>query len=365
ATWRLLLDGGWSGAGKLRALCGGEALPGELAGRLAERVGALWNVYGPTETTIWSTAQDVGAAEADARGVVAIGSALANTRLYVLDRAGEPVPAGVVGELHVAGDGVARGYLGRAALTAERFVPEPFGGEPGARMYRTGDLARWLGDGRLEYAGRNDAQVKVRGYRIEPGEIETRLLEHPAVREAAVIARDDAAGDTRLVAYFAGAGADAESLRAHLAERLPEYMVPAAYVVVDALPLSPNGKVDRRALPDPGGDAFARHAYEAPASEAEAALAEIWSELLGVEGVGRHDNFFELGGHSILVVRLIERMRRRGLHAPVSDLLTSPTLAGMAAAAGDVPVEVVVPPNLIADASARAPGAREKIEFLL
>ncbi|HEU0299707.1 MAG TPA: amino acid adenylation domain-containing protein, partial [Longimicrobium sp.] len=314
ATWRMLVDGGWAGAAELRALCGGEALPGELAARLVERVGALWNVYGPTETTIWSTVQAVGAAEAGARGAVAIGAGAANTRLYVLDRAGEPVPVGVAGELHIAGDGLARGYFGRPGLTAERFVPEPFGAVPGARMYRTGDLVRWKesalvrecvsalvgespGAGHeqrsqppfthalthsrthaLEFVGRNDAQVKVRGYRIELGEIEARLLEHDAVREAAVVARADAGGDTRLVAYHAGAPVQVEALRAHLAERLPKYMVPAAYVALDALPLTPNGKLDRRALPAPGGEAFARQAYEAPAGEAEAALAEIWSE---------------------------------------------------------------------------------------
>ncbi|HEX8697002.1 MAG TPA: amino acid adenylation domain-containing protein, partial [Longimicrobium sp.] len=203
ATWRLLLDGGWPGDATLRALCGGEALRGDLAARLCARVGALWNVYGPTETTIWSSVQRVDGASAAGRAHVGIGAPVANTQVYVLDDAGEPVPVGVAGELYIGGAGVARGYLGRPALTAERFVPDPLGGEPGARLYRTGDLGRWRADGTLEFAGRNDAQVKVRGFRIEPGEIEARLAEHPAVREAVVVAREDSAGDRRLVAYVA------------------------------------------------------------------------------------------------------------------------------------------------------------------
>ncbi|NNC33231.1 non-ribosomal peptide synthetase, partial [Longimicrobium terrae] len=246
------------------------------------------------------------------------------------------------------GDGVARGYLDRPAMTAERFVPDPFSGQAGARMYRTGDLSRWLPDGTIAYLGRTDFQVKVRGFRIEPGEIEARLREHPGVREAVVLVREDAPGDRRLVAYVvADETAGAEVLRAHLGQTLPEYMVPAAYVRLERLPLSPNGKLDRPALPAPEGDAYASREYEAPVGETETALAEIWAEVLGVERVGRHDGFFELGGHSLLVVRVIARMRQRGLHAEVRAVFTAPTLAALAAEVGGESAEVAVPANAI------------------
>ncbi|MBB4636051.1 non-ribosomal peptide synthetase [Longimicrobium terrae] len=331
ATWRLLLEGGWTGQPGLRALCGGEALPADLAGRLRDRVGALWNVYGPTETTIWSSAQRVGAA-AGARPQVPIGAPVANTRMYVLDGRGDPAPAGVAGEICIGGTGVARGYLGRPGLTAERFVPDPVG-QPGARMYRTGDLGRWLADGTLEYLGRNDFQVKVRGFRIELGEIEARLAEHPGVREAVVMAREDTPGDTRLVAYVSGdesAGADA--LRAYAGETLPSYMVPGVYVRMDRWPLTANGKLDRKALPAPEGGALGAHAYEAPVGEAEQALAAIWAEVLGVERVGRWDNFFALGGHSLLAVRVIGRMRQAlGVELPLTHVFSHPTVESLAA----------------------------------
>ncbi|HVG43319.1 MAG TPA: amino acid adenylation domain-containing protein, partial [Longimicrobium sp.] len=288
----------------------------------------LLNAYGPTEATVCATMRECGAGES---GNPPIGRPIANVRTYVLDGAGEPVPAGVVGELYVGGAGVARGYLGRPGLTAERFVADPFGGTPGARLYRTGDLVRWLADGALEFVGRADGQVKVRGFRVELGEIEARLLEHPDVREAAVLAREDARGDRRLVAYCVGGEAAAEALRAHLAERLPEYMVPAAYVRMDALPLTPHGKLDRGALPAPEGDAFATRAYEAPAGEAERAVAEIWSELLGVERVGRGDHFFELGGHSLLAVQVGSRVRRAlGAEVAPGELFDHPVLADFA-----------------------------------
>jgi aryl carrier-like protein len=231
--------------------------------------------------------------------------------------------------------------LNREELTAERFLADPFAGVPGARMYRTGDLARYLADGNIEFLGRNDFQVKVRGYRIELGEIEAALSRHPAVRETVVLAREDTPGDKRLVAYVAApqAPADlADQLRAHIRTTLPEYMVPAAFVVVDKLPLTPNGKVDRKALPAPDGSAYASRGYEAPVGEVEEQLAAIWAEVLKLERVGRHDNFFELGGHSLLAVTLIERMRRAGMNADVRALFTTPTLAGFAAATEETEV---------------------------
>ncbi|HEY7768000.1 amino acid adenylation domain-containing protein, partial [Longimicrobium sp.] len=330
ATWRMLVSTEWDGAPEMRALCGGEALPSDLASALRSRVGGLWNVYGPTETTIWSTAEAVSGDSAGAS--VPIGRPVANTRVYVLDAAGEPVPVGVAGELYIGGAGVVRGYLGRPEQTAERFVADPFGGEPGARLYRTGDLARWRADGTMEFIGRTDFQVKVRGFRIELGEIEARLAEHADVREAAVMAREDVPEDVRLVAYVVGE-VDAEALREHLSSALPEYMVPAAYVRLDALPLTPNGKLDRKALPAPDGDAFASRKYEAPVGTIEVALAEIWAELLRVERVGRRDNFFDQGGHSLLALQVLSRVRQvLNVEVPLGEMFRSPVLADLARA---------------------------------
>jgi amino acid adenylation domain-containing protein len=304
------------------------------------------NGYGPTEATVATTIFECGAPGAESPP---IGGPVPNARVYILDPSGRPAPVGVVGELHVGGVGLARGYLNRPAMTAERFVPDALGGRPGGRLYRTGDLGRWLPDGTIEFAGRNDAQVKVRGFRIELGEIEARLADHRGVREAVVLVRDDGAGK-RLVAYYVGeAELDAGALRAHLSERLPEYLVPAAFVRLDALPLTPNGKLDRRGLPAPDAEAWAAQEYEAPVGEAETALAEIWCEVLGVDRVGRRDNFFELGGHSLSAVTLVERMRRRGLHCEVRALFNTPTLAELAAQAGGESHEVAVPANLIPD----------------
>jgi amino acid adenylation domain-containing protein len=321
--------------GLLRVVCSGEALSPALVRRFHERLPrvALFNLYGPTEAAMDVTSWRCRAEET--RALVPVGRPVDNTRIYVLDVGGEPVPRGVVGELYIGGVQVARGYPGRPGLTAERFVPDPFGGEPGARLYRTGDLGRWRADGAIELVGRNDLQVKVRGVRVEPGEIEARLREHAAVREAVVLAREDAAGERRLVAYYTGDRAvGGERLRAHLGERLPEPMVPAAYVHLEALPLTSSGKVDRGALPAPEGDAFARRGYEAPRGEVEEALAEIWREVLGVERVGRRDHFFELGGHSLRVLQVIERMRGRGLHAEADALFSASVLADLAAATG-------------------------------
>ena len=227
---------------------------------------------------------------------------------------------------------MARGYLNRPELTEERFLSDPFSADPDGRMYKTGDLGRWLPDGTIEFLGRNDFQVKIRGFRIELGEIESRLLDHSDVREAVVIAREDEPGEKRLVAYVvSSADLRAETLRDHLSEHLPEYMVPSAFVALESFPLTPNGKLDRKALPAPDGAAYVTRVYEAPQGEVETKVAAIWEEVLAVERVGRHDNFFELGGHSLLAVKMIERMRRMGLNADVRALFNSPTLSGLAA----------------------------------
>ncbi|MCI0670193.1 MAG: amino acid adenylation domain-containing protein, partial [Myxococcaceae bacterium] len=303
STWRLLLHAGWEGSRGLKALCGGEALTRELASSLLERCGEVWNLYGPTETTIWSTVSRV----EEGRGPVPIGRPVGNTRVYVLERGdeegvpGEPVPVGVWGELYVGGAGVARGYLGRASLTAARFVPDPFGpfGEAGSRLYRTGDVARWRADGSLEYGGRQDAQVKLRGQRIELGEIESVLGEHAGVRECAVQLRADAGGvEERLVAYVVlGEGTRTGELAAHLRRRLPGPLVPTAYVALGSLPRTASGKVDRRALPSPAPvRPELGRGYAAPRTELEELLAETWAAVLGLDRVGIHDDFFELGG---------------------------------------------------------------------
>ncbi|MBV9107799.1 MAG: amino acid adenylation domain-containing protein, partial [Gemmatimonadetes bacterium] len=305
---------------------------------------AFVNAYGPTETTVCATSASC---EADGRAP-AIGRPLENVRVYVLDAAGRPAPVGVPSELYVGGVGVARGYLGRPGLTAERFVPDSFSTDVGGRLYRTGDRARWLASGELEYLGRLDEQVKVRGFRIEPGEIEGVLRRSEGVADCVVVAREDVPGEKRLVAYWVGeAGVEVQALRSHLGERLPEHMVPAAYVRLEALPMTPNGKLDRKALPAPEGDTHARRGYEAPVGETEEALAEIWAELLGVERVGRRDNFFELGGHSLLVVMLVEQMRLRELYVEVGTLFTTPTIAELAAEVSGHSTEELVPPNLI------------------
>ncbi|KAF1011997.1 MAG: Linear gramicidin synthase subunit B [Pseudomonas fluorescens] len=280
------------------------------------------NNYGPTEATVVATSGRVVPGQP-----LHIGKPVSNARVYLLDAALRPVPIGVAGELYVGGKGVARGYLNRADLSAERFIKDPF--NPG-RLYRTGDLARWLPDGNLEYLGRNDDQVKIRGVRIELGEIEAALASHEAVSEAVVLVREG-----QLFAWFTGvAGVASEALRSHVQPRLPDYMVPAAYVRLDAWPLTANGKLDRRVLPAPAGEAFASRAYVAPEGEVEGVLAQIWAELLQVEQVGRHDHFFELGGHSLLAVALVQRMRDAGLHADVQVLFGQPTLAALAAAVG-------------------------------
>ncbi len=333
ATWRLLLEAGWRGDGTLTVLCGGEALPRDLAEALLARSGALWNLYGPTETTIWSMLQKVSNA-----GRISIGRPLANTQIHLLSRGLLPVPMGAPGELHIGGAGLARGYRDRPDLTAERFLPDPAATAPGARVYGTGDLARHLPDGSVEYLGRIDHQVKVRGFRIELGEIEAALTADPGVREAVVVAREaspERPGDLRLVAYVVPriVFPALPALRAGLAGRLPYYMLPTAFVVLAALPLTPNGKVDRRALPAPDLSPAERETrYEAPRLGAEESLAAIWVEVLGgrVGRVGRHDNFFALGGDSLLAIRIVTRAREVGLTLTVLQLFERQTIADLA-----------------------------------
>ncbi|KOY61429.1 hypothetical protein AM629_13925 [Photorhabdus heterorhabditis] len=306
----------------------------------------LLQAYGPSEGTTFTTMYRI-AALPQGTMRVPIGRPIANTRVYLLDDYGQPVPLGVVGEIYVGGDGVACGYLNRPELTAERFLTDPFSDEQNGRMYRTGDLARFLPDGNLEFLGRNDQQVKIRGFRIEPGEIEARLMAYPVVREAAVLALGDGQ-DKRLVAYVVADANDelVNSLRTYLSAILPEYMVPAAFVCLDAFPLTSNGKLDRQALPAPGEDAFAHQVYEAPQGDTEVALAAIWRDLLGVEQISRHDSFFTLGGHSLLAVQMVERLRNLGLTLAVRDLFKSPVLSELAQTLAQYQA-VVVPPNII------------------
>jgi amino acid adenylation domain-containing protein len=326
STWRIMTAQPWSASPHLlKVLCGGEAMPVRLAEQLLHRVPELWNLYGPTETTIWSTACQL------TEPAPTIGRPIANTQVYVLDTQLRPVPIGVAGELYIGGAGVARGYLDQPELTAERFITDPFTppGQAG-RIYRTGDLVRWLEDGTLEYLGRNDFQVKIRGFRIELGDIEARLAQLAGVREVVVLAREDVPGDPRLVAYYAG-DPGADDLRAHVSRGLPLYMVPSAYVQLAALPLTPNGKLDRKALPAPEDEAFARRAYEPPRGGLERELARIWGELLQVEQVGRRDDFFALGGHSLLAVQLVARVRQvLDLELSLSELFEHAELAQLA-----------------------------------
>ncbi|NHZ33324.1 non-ribosomal peptide synthetase, partial [Massilia rubra] len=295
---------------RLHLIAAGEVLQTQLAERLRSRH-VLMNAYGPTEATVCATAYLV---RDDSPNRVPIGKPLANMRVYILDRHGAPVPVGVRGEMYIGGAGIGRGYLGRADLTAERFVADPFSDKPGARMYKTGDIGRWLDDGNVDYVGRNDTQVKLRGFRIEPGEIESRLRECAGVREAVVVVRAQAAAADTLVAYLTcdtEDGGNSAHWRRHLSELLPDYMVPAHFVVLAAMPLTPNGKIDVGNLPAPQRAALALAAVEEPDGPVETVLAALWCELLGLARVGRNDNFFELGGHSLQVVRLIGRIREQ------------------------------------------------------
>jgi non-ribosomal peptide synthetase component F len=296
----------------------------------------LIHIYGLTETTVTSTLHQMPAETnvEEPGSEPPIGRPIANTQLYLLDAAGQPVPTGVVGELHIAGAGLGRGYLNRPGLTAERFLPNPFSRRPGERLYRTGDLARYRNDGNVEFLGRADQQVKIRGFRIELGEIEAALSAHPAVNEAVVIAREDKPGDKRVVAYLVLNGEQTPGtgeLRAFVKDKLPDYMVPSAFTILEALPLTPSGKVDRRALPAPERDGLEPvEGFAAPRSPVEETLAHIWAQVLDVERVGIHDNFFHLGGHSLLAIQIVSRVREAfKIDLPLRRIFETPTIADL------------------------------------
>lgn len=330
ATWQMIIDAGWRGDPELRAVSTGETLSLQLAESLLERAATVWNMYGPTETTVWSTGVRV------QRGVpLTIGRPIANNRIYILGRGRQPVPVGVTGELAIAGDGVGAGYLNRPGLTSEQFVPDPF--VANKRMYLTGDLARYLPDGQIEHLGRLDHQIKIRGFRVEPGEIEAALTAAPNVAEAVVVAQDHELVGTRLIAYVVPTGAPPQpsDLRSRLRATLPAYMVPSVFVILEALPLSANGKIDRAALPEPSMTHDAGAARNvAPRNAGEQRMANIWAEVLDVRKVGIDEDFFELGGHSLLALRVLAEVERElGIELPLISFFdsTSVTVASLAA----------------------------------
>jgi amino acid adenylation domain-containing protein len=357
ATWRLLLEAGWAGRPRLKALCGGEALPPDLAISLLDRVGELWNVYGPTETTIWSAVYRVHYPQ----GTIPVGRGIANTRVYVLEPSGAPAPIGVAGELCIAGEGVARGYRNRPELTAEKFVTITLSNGSRERVYRTGDMARWRADGQLEFVGRNDTQVKVRGYRIELGEIEAVLSTRTDIKECVVIVHEDRPGDQRLIGYLvaaAGAQFDADAARTTLRAKLPEYMIPNLFMVLDGLPLTPNGKIDRKRLPKPQaaavlGETTAEAGTDVLMTLPQQRVAGIWREVLHVDRIGLHENFFDLGGHSLLLVKLQAALKREfARDLSLVELFQRTTVSAQA--------ERLTSPGAASDALKRAQARAEK-----
>ena len=346
--------------GSLRYLIvGGDALDAHTIGQVLHTAPPehLLNGYGPTETTTFAATYEIRQVAAGAVSVP-IGRPIANTRIYLLDRHGEPVPLGVVGEIYIGGAGVARGYLNRPDLTAERFVKDPFSGEADARMFRTGDRAKYLPDGNLEYLGRTDTQVKIRGFRIELGEIERCLQQQSGIREAVVLARENEPNEKRLVAYVVSESGrlDAGQLREQLSRSLPEYMLPVAYVQLEKMPLTPNGKLDRQGLPAPDQDAVAMRQYAAPVGKVEEAIAGIWQELLGLACVGRNDHFFELGGHSLLAAQMIASVRAAvGIDLPLRVLFDAPTVAALAARIEHTRPQALATPEEIIPTQAQSP----------
>lgn len=331
ATWNLILAAGWQSSPQLKILCGGEALTRKLANQLLEKGASVWNLYGPTETTIWSSIYPVNSYHqlfVNKETVESIGRPIANTQIYILDRYLQPVPIGVIGELHIGGVGLARGYLNRPELTEEKFIFSPLG-----RLYKTGDLACYLPDRNIEYIGRIDHQVKIRGFRIELGEIENVLIKHPEVQQAVVIARSEKSDEKQLVAYILPKFKKdiVPQLRLFLKQKLPSYMMPGAIVVLDSFPITPNGKINRRALPTPDQWSFTRGNFSPPRNNIESQLIAIWSKLLNFQQVGIKDNFFDLGGHSILAVQLMSKIQQEfGKNLPMKALFPSATIEELA-----------------------------------
>jgi amino acid adenylation domain-containing protein len=330
ATWQLLLQAGWNGNANLKLLSGGEALQTKLAEDLLARGLSVWNLYGPTETTIYSSAAKL--RSESKKDKVSIGRPIANTQIYILDEYLEPVPMGVAGHLYIGGEGLARGYLNRPDLTSEKFIPDPFSGKPGARLYGTGDRARYLASGDIQYLGRLDHQVKIRGVRIELGEVESILSQHPSVRENVVLAVEENPDNKALVAYVTAKNSPSPTvtdLRNFIKQKLPECMIPSAFVLLDAMPVTPNGKVDRKSLPVPKTERpELAQRYAEPRTPAEELLVEIWAQILKLDSVGVHDNFFELGGHSLLATQIISRIRETlQIDLPLRLLFEAPTVA--------------------------------------
>jgi len=331
ATWQILLSNGWQGKSNLRILCGGEALPAPLARELLPRCAGLWNMYGPTETTVWSTIEQI----TNDRTIQTIGRPINNTQIYILDSRLQPTPIGVSGEIHIGGDGLANAYFNRDELSEEKFIPNSFG--PG-QLYKTGDMGFYLPDGNIEFLGRADHQIKIRGFRIEVGEIETVICQHEAVQKTIVIARESAAQGTFLVAYFVLnenlSNKKSEliaSLRNFLKQKLPDYMVPNTFVILDAFPLTPNGKINRKALPETEFFHSTEEGFVPLQTPLEKTIGKIWSEILAVDEISANDNFFDLGGHSLLATRLFVQLRTvTGLELPLQLLFESPTIAELA-----------------------------------
>jgi amino acid adenylation domain-containing protein len=348
-------------------ICGGEALPAELASELLEWNLPLWNFYGPTEATVWTAIHPIKSVESK-RGSIPIGRPLPNTQLYILDANLQPVPVGVLGQLYIGGAGLSRGYLNLPELTAQKFIPNPFCEEIEARLYKTGDIARYLPDGTIEFVGRSDNQVKIRGFRIELGEIEAVLSQHPAVRESVVLLGEDNSGENRLVAYIVsssefstGQPSLISKLRGFIKEKLPQYMIPSAFVLLEALPLTSNGKIDRRSLRAPDLEISELNAAFAPRTPEEQLLAEIWSQVLGVKQIGIGDNFFELGGHSLLATQLIAKVREAfQVELPLRSLFQSPTVKSLALAIAIAKAQQAIEPRALVQLPAIVPDPQNR-----